>query len=358
MANKKIIRQKENGMVQRYSIILVTIVVAFFVVFFSFCLWLGWQVTEGYSQPYGTPEKISNSKLNEIYRDDYNYDMEQFLASYPFQNRGRLTAEDGNTFPYYQAKTSNRREVKGAIILCHCRDGDARFSFGPMKIFLDEGWDCFAFDMRGTYQNDSNVKTFGVLETRDLDTVVKTVKKEGYEHIGIWGASVGGEAAGIYSSISQGEKVDFYILDCPLVDPYARTVDLMKTNYGFSDSFARFSAEMGSFMSNMRFGFQFRSANLREQTAKTAVPRLFISCAKDRIVPPDRVKSTYQSAKGNQKLYYCFAKSDHMMGAYDEPDNYRLLFERFLKMVYEPEPAKPSRPSDDAPGFNALFLSI
>ena len=358
MANKKIIRQNKPGKPVRYSSLLTTIAVAFFAVFFSFCLWLGWQVTEGFSQPYGTPEKISNSKLHERYRDDYHYDMDRFLDKYTLQNMGRLTASDGNTFPYYLVETKDRLHVKGAIILCHCRGGDARSSFGPMEIFLDKGWDCYSFDMRGTYQNDSNVKTFGVLESRDLDAVVKAVKKDGYKHIGIWGASVGGETAGIYSALPKAEKVDFYIMDCPIVDPYARTVDLMKANYGFSNSFAHFAAEMGSFMSNMRFGFQFRAANLIEQTAKVEVPRLFISCGKDRVVPPDRIQEASKAAKGKQKLYYSFSNCDHLMGAYDEPDNYRNLFDHFLKMVYEPEPEKPMMPKDDAPGFNALVISI
>lgn len=356
MKNNQIVEEDEMTNEPQLPNFIPALIITIVSIFIIFCLWVGWQVTIGFSHPHETPEKISDFELQKIYQEDFNYNMHQFKDKYILNNMGTLKSKDGITFPYYCARTKDQTNVKGAIIMCHYKNGNARSLFGPMEIFLNMGWDCYSFDMRGSYHNDSNIQTYGFLDTQDLDAVIKEVKKQGYKHIGVWGTDAGGQTVGIYSALADAEKLDFYIMDCPIVDPFSRTEDIMKSNYGFGKSFREFATQMGSFMANMRFGFRFTDANLIEQCKKTDVPRLFIACDNDNVVPLERVKAAYKAAEGKQKFFYSFTNSDHMMGAYDEPENYRKIIEKFMKIVYHPKASKTKSPKNHMPDLNALFI--
>ena len=77
------------------------------------------------------------------------------------------------------------------------------------------------YDQRSSNENTAQYTTFGYWEKYDLIDYIDYVHSYAPEHvIGVWGTSFGGATAGLAMGEKDVErKVDFLILDCPVIVP-------------------------------------------------------------------------------------------------------------------------------------------
>jgi alpha-beta hydrolase superfamily lysophospholipase len=91
-----------------------------------------------------------------------------------------------------------------AIVVCH---GFAGWHAKPKYARLVEGLSArvtvYAFDMRG-HGASGGFTTFGALETRDVDAVVRRAREDGHEHVATLGASMGGIAVLRHAGLAGG----------------------------------------------------------------------------------------------------------------------------------------------------------
>lgn len=100
-------------------------------------------------------------------------------------------------------------KTQKAIVLAHgiTADKDESGTFIELaELLKDNGFAVFRFDFRGSGESGGKSVDMTIKgEMDDLAGAVDEVKKKGYAHIGLLGASFGGAVAILYSSKHQGE---------------------------------------------------------------------------------------------------------------------------------------------------------
>jgi len=211
------------------------------------------------------------------------------------------------------------------VIFTHANTDNHIGSLKYVPLFLELGYNCILYDMRGHGENEPTFCTYGILEGKDLAELVKDTRKRypDITELGLHGESLG--AATTIESLAYKPDVDFAVSDCAFADVESAIRQKFKSMH-----LPEFLVSLAKIGVRVRYGYSIDDMRPIEALDDNTVPILFIHGDADATVPPESARELYERARGIRELHYV-AGADHAESVLVAPNEYREVVISFLE---------------------------
>ena len=195
------------------------------------------------------------------------------------------------------------------------------------KMYLDFGFNCIIYDLRGHGENAKTITTYGIREAQDLKCIIDDTRTR-YQDVtvlGLHGESLG--AATTITSLKYKPEVDFAVADCGFSDIENVLLNLYKNQhvpgglYGLADK-----------MCKLRYHVSLSDACPIDSLDDNTVPVLFIHGADDTFIPPKNSEDMAARTKGYSEIHM-IQKAEHALSIITDPEQYRVYVKGFLDKI-------------------------
>ena len=222
---------------------------------------------------------------------------------------------------YFENPVKSRRFVLLTHGLTDNRYGDLKY----MKIYLDLGFNCVTYDLRGHGENEPTWCSYSIRESADLAIMITdTYARYGDDILlGLHGESLG--AASTVAVLGKTQQVAFAVADCPFgeIDSVLRGVMAhMPLPAGLID--------LAGALCKRRYGFSFKEMTPETALAENKVPLLFIHGSDDELISPDHSRKMANMTAGYTEVHI-IPGATHAQSVLTAPDTYASIISRFLK---------------------------
>ncbi|MCR5273000.1 MAG: alpha/beta hydrolase [Lachnospiraceae bacterium] len=213
------------------------------------------------------------------------------------------------------------------IILSHGYTDNRFGSLKYAKMYLDLGFNCIIYDLRGHGENEKTFTSYGVLESKDL---IKLIEDTGSRYsdiktLGLHGESLG--AATTVTSMKYKPDVDFAVADCGFSD----IENVLKNGYA-SVNAPSFLFNLSNLGAMILYHHSLSSMRPIDSLDDNQVPILFIHGAEDSFIVPDNSRNMSERTAGYSELHLVEG-AGHAESILTDPDSYMKYVEAFLKKV-------------------------
>lgn len=275
---------------------------------------------------------VSNEETaikRKIQLDKMGINYDKFYSKYNVNSISITSSLDGHLIP---ADYIFLEDNKNVIILVHGLGSNRLSTYPVASLFLDNGYNVIAYDQRSSGENYAKYNTFGVLESRDLSDYVKYARQNMYKDskLGVWGVSFGGATTGIYLGSKEANKlIDFAILDSPLSSMrYMIETGVHELGLSLPPKFMTFC---GNIVTNLRLGFSYNDAEVKNIVRNTTVPVLVINSKADKLTPYFMGKDIFDAINNDEKKIYTVDDSEHASILGTHPKEYEKNVMDFIK---------------------------
>ncbi|MDO5100078.1 MAG: alpha/beta hydrolase [Eubacteriales bacterium] len=234
-----------------------------------------------------------------------------------------VVTEDG--YRLHAQLCLNPQPTERYVILSHGYTDNRFGSLKYMKQYMDLGYHCIIYDLRGHGENEPTFCTYGIREGRDIATMVADARQRFPQltELGLHGESLGA-ASSIYS-LRFGPQVDFVVADCGFAD-----IESVLSNGYRQAGLPGWLTRFGSFGSRLLYGYSFSRMRPIDSLAGNKTPILFIHGEADRFILPEHSRRMSEAAEGFHQLVLVNG-ADHAASVLSDPDHYRELLQHFLQ---------------------------
>lgn len=230
----------------------------------------------------------------------------------------------------YQLHTEllkNPKPTDRYVILTH---GNTDNHIGCLKyvpMYLDLGYNCIVYDMRGHGEDEPTNTTYGIIEGKDLAELIKDTRTRypNISQLGLHGESLGGSTT--IEALALRPEVDFAVSDCAFTD--VRSVLRQKLTTMHLPEFLVDFANVGI---RVLYGYSIDDMRPIDRLDGNTVPILFVQGDADNTVPPQSARELYDRAAGMRELHYV-AGADHAESVLVAPEEYRATVAAFLERI-------------------------
>ena len=214
------------------------------------------------------------------------------------------------------------------MILSHGYTDNRMGSLKYAEIYLDQGFNCIIYDLRGHGENAADFTTYGIREGRDLSLLIGDTRTRYPElcRLGLHGESLG--AATTISALRYRPKVDFAVADCGFSD----IENVLREGYK-NAGVPGFLFDLADFGAKIRYGYALRDMRPIDSLDENSVPVLFIHGADDAFILPENSRKMYERTAGPKELRLV-SGAGHAESVLTDPAGYRNDVEEFLEEVY------------------------
>ena len=276
-------------------------------------------------------ETVMNGRRQTM-EESYNLQKEHYDVSF-FDD---LEKEDYVTRSYdgYTLHVTFCRNPKGGdryMILTHGYTDNRMGMLKYMKIYLDAGFHCVIYDVRGHGENEKTFCTFSIREAQDLITVINdTVRRYGDDiRIGLHGESMG--AATTVRAMMYDPKVEFAVADCGFSD-----IENVFEGGLAARRIPKAAVKTASLCAKVRYGYSFSEMRPIDALAGCRVPFLFIHGTEDRVIPPENSERMKEAAAGYAEVVL-IPEAGHANSVLTDPELYRKSVMEFLASLEKEE---------------------
>ena len=210
------------------------------------------------------------------------------------------------------------------VIISHGYTDNRMGSLKYARMYLDLGFNCIIYDLRGHGLNEPTFTTYGILEGRDLAALVSDTR-ERYPHIaqlGLHGESLG--AASTISSLAYAPEVDFVVADCG----FESIERVLRDGYA-SAGVPGFLFDLANLGARLRYGYALADARPIDALDGNQVPILFVHGADDPFIVPENSRDMYERATCPCELRLIDG-AGHAESALVAPELYERYLEEFV----------------------------
>lgn len=209
------------------------------------------------------------------------------------------------------------------VIISH---GYTDTRYGALKyaeMYLDFGYNCIIYDLRGHGDNASTFTTYGILESKDLMKLIEDTRNR-YEVrvLGLHGESLG--AASTITALQYHPNVDFVVADCGFSD-IESVLRLGYKNAGVPE----FLVDLADIGSRLRYHYALKDMRPIDAIEDNTIPILFIHGEDDRFILPENSYRMYARTKGIKEIH-TIPQAGHAFSAIVNPELYRQYLSDFL----------------------------
>lgn len=213
------------------------------------------------------------------------------------------------------------------IILSHGYTDNRMGSLKYVKMYLQLGYNCIIYDLRGHGENASTITTYGMREGKDLNALIKDTRKR-YSDLtvlGLHGESLG--AATTISSLQYKPDVDFVVSDCGFAD----IENVLKDGYRKAHV-PVFLVDLADVGARLRYHVSIKKMRPIEALKNNQVPILFIHGQDDAFIDSSNSKRMADADSGYHE-YYEIPTAGHAESIFVAPKDYQKYVSGFLKKV-------------------------
>ncbi len=202
--------------------------------------------------------------------------------------------------------------------------------FGALKyarFYLDLGFNCVIYDLRGHGANEKTYTTYGDKEGRDLAKIVEDTRKRypDLKTLGIHGESLG--AATTIMCLKYRPEVDFAVADCG----YSDIENVLRKGVRYM-KLPGFLVDMQNIGLMIRYRCSFKDMRPIDALADSTVPVMFIHGEDDELITPSNSQDMFDAAKGYKEIHFVKGAA-HAVSAVVAPEEYQQLLESFTERV-------------------------
>ena len=216
---------------------------------------------------------------------------------------------------------------KKYVILSHGytdnRIGDLKYA----SIYLELGFNCILYDLRGHGLNAPDITTYGILEAKDLLKLIEDTRARypEIESLGLHGESLG--SATTITCLQYRPEVDFAVADCGFSD----LENVLRGGYK-SANVPGFLFELTDLGAKLRYHYSLKDMRPIDALDDNEVPILFLHGAADSFILPENSKRMYERTKGYRELHY-LEGAEHAVSAIKQPEAYARHVREFLTAI-------------------------
>ena len=224
------------------------------------------------------------------------------------------------------------------VQLCRCPAGSDRYvilSHGYtdnhygclkyMKLYLDAGFNCIIYDLRGHGENAPAPCTYSILESKDLHALIEDTRSRYGKDIllGLHGESLG--AATTVAALGLDQDLAFAVADCG----FCEITNVLKVGLK-AMHLPGFLLAPASLAARLLYGYSFAQMRPIDALPENHVPILFIHGAEDTFIVPDNSRKMQAATAGDAELCL-IPEAGHAESVLVNPKLYREAVFAFLE---------------------------
>jgi len=216
--------------------------------------------------------------------------------------------------------------AKGTVILFHGYGASKSSPLAEAAYFRQLGYNTFLLDFRAHGNSDGYVCSIGYKEAEDVKLAYDYVRSCGYQHISLWGMSMG--AAAILKAVPQYHLQPDKIM---LEAPFATLTDAVKSRMWAVHMPGTPLAQIVTFWGGVEQGFWAAGFKPAEYAKHIQVPTLLCWGRNDIRVMEHETRSVYTQLGTKQKQLVVFETSGHQSFCRNEPEKWKAAVSHFLQ---------------------------
>ena len=213
------------------------------------------------------------------------------------------------------------------VILTHGYSDNRFGMLKYMKIYLDRGYHCIIYDLRGHGENAVFPCTYGTFEGRDLCALIEDTRSRYGDDIllGLHGESLG--SATTVTALGSRPNVAFAVADCGFADIENVLRGSMKHYH-----LPSFFVDLASVGAKIRCGTSLKEMRPIDHLKFCMIPVMFIHGQDDAFILPENSLRMHDAVSG-YKEYHLIPGATHANSVLTRPDMYRQYVNSFLDHV-------------------------
>lgn len=269
----------------------------------------------GYLMSRKQPPKEAMKRQSERYDTSFYGEAE----------KEEYVAEGHDGYKLHAELLKNPAETDKYVILSHGHAANRHSVLRYVPMYFDLGFNCIIYDLRGHGENEEAITTYGILESKDLNHLIKDTRKRypSLTLLGLHGESLG--AATTITALKEKPEVDFVVADCAFED--IEGVIRTKCRKIHAPGFV---ADMAEFGAKMRYHYSLKDMRPIDSLDGNKIPILFIHGEDDNLILPQNSKDMYDRTDGAKELKL-IPKARHAESIVQDPENYKRYVDEFVR---------------------------
>ena len=243
-----------------------------------------------------------------------------------------VKADDG--YVLHAELLKNPKPSNKYVIISHGytdnRMGDLKY----VQMYLDLGFNCIIYDLRGHGENEKTFTTYGIREGKDLDTIIKDTRKRypDISEVGLHGESLG--AATTITCLKYKPDIDFAVADCGFAEIESVLRGVYKQVHAPS-----FLVDVTDIGARLRYHYAIKDMRPIDSLDDNEVPILFIHGSADVLIDPQHSYDMAERTKGRSEVHI-IKGAQHAGSMFKDPEQYRAIVKEFLESLDKKEGAE------------------
>lgn len=287
---------------KRKKLIRITIALALLIIFFLIIsLWLAAFVMTG-----------SRQTLNEAFAWQSEHYDTSFYASLEKKD---YTVESYDGYILHAELLKNPVPTDDYIIISHGYTDNRMGALKYVNMYLDLGFNCIIYDLRGHGENEPTFTTYGIREGQDIaELVTDTRSRYGVSRLGLHGESLG--AASTITSLKYKPEIDFVVADCGFSD----IDNVLREGYK-NAHVPTFLVDMADIGARLRYHYSLKKMRPIDSLDDNEIPVLFIHGSVDNFILPKNSEDMSGRTRGYSELHF-IEGAGHAESVLVSPDIY------------------------------------
>lgn len=213
------------------------------------------------------------------------------------------------------------------IILSHGYTDNRMGSLKYAKMYLDLGYSCVIYDLRGHGENAPDFTTYGIREGKDLQCLIDDTRARypDLTELGLHGESLG--AATTITCLKYRPEVDFAVADCGFSD----IENVLRGGYR-NAHVPVFLVDVTDLTGRIRYHYALKEMRPIDSLSENTIPILFLHGAEDDFILPKNSEDMASRTKGYQEFYQ-IPGAGHAESILTEPELYQEYVTAFLSRI-------------------------
>ena len=271
-------------------ILCVFLILILIILYLCLCSWMAGYVMTGERQTFEEAFKWQSDHYDTSY--------------YESLEKTDYSVEGENGYILHVQFLKNPVATDRYMLLSHGYTDNRFGSLKYVKMYLDYGFNCIIYDLRGHGENERTFTTYGILEAKDLCRIIDDSKK-------------------------RYPDVDFVVADCGFSD----IENVIRGAYK-SAGLPSGLFNIADFGARLRCHYSLKDMRPIDSLSDNKVPVLFIHGAQDDFILPKNSEDMKNATKGYAE-FYTIPGAGHAESVLADTDAYRDHVKRYIEKILQ-----------------------